>query len=87
MAFTDTYKVQMTRTEYIEVVVTDGTEYDVWEALSLGWADYDITRADYDDMPDNEKAEFLARYAIELGLDDYAETTGEQLTLFDIMKE
>lgn len=87
MALSDTYKVQVTRTESIEVIVTDATEQGVWDEIVCGWVDSDgLTRADYDELPDEEKVKFIAKRAIICGL-DFVETTGEQLSIFDIVKE
>lgn len=89
MAFTDTYAVKFTRTETLEVTVTDATEAEVWEQIICGWVDSDgLTRAEYDELDAKEKAEFIAERAVELGLTDFVETVGdEQMSLFEVYKK
>jgi hypothetical protein len=85
MTIKSTFTVRMTRTENIEVTVTDATEAEVWEQIICGWVDADgLTRAEYDELPAEKRAEFIAERAIALGMTDFVETVDEQLTLFDI---
>lgn len=87
MTIKDTYTVKLTRTEDIEVTVTDATEELVWDRIIFGWVDNGgLTRADYDEMADEDKARFIAERAVALGMDDFVETVGEQMTIFDIAK-
>lgn len=89
MTIKDTYTVKITRTEDIEVTVTDATEEMVWDRIIFGWVDNGgLTRADYDEMADEDKAKFIAERAVALGteLDDFVETTGTQMTIFEIAK-
>lgn len=86
MAIEGTYSVRMTRTEDLEVTVTDATEMEVWQAIDLGWASVGTTRSDYDAMSEGDKARFLAEVAVSVGL-DYIESIGERISLSDCVLE
>jgi hypothetical protein len=84
MALTSTYTVQMAMTERLEATITDATEAEVWREIEDGLYIPDKTREEYEGLGDEEKAEFLAIAVVSLGL-DYAESTGTNITVFDVL--
>lgn len=82
MELKGTYTAKFTRTEYIDVTITDATEVEVWNLLKQGLFTVDTTQEEYDGMSDEDKAGFLAEIALSAGL-DYSETTDEHLSLVD----
>lgn len=84
MALKDIWTVQITHTEYIEVIVSDATEADIWKQIDDGMCYSEYTRDQYEALSDEAKAKFLGECAL-CQNNDLADidTTGERLIVTD----
>ena len=88
MSIKSTYTTKFTRTEYIKVTVTDAAEAEVWSNIGCGFVDDGgLTREQYEELPEDKQAEFVAERVIAIGLYQFMENTGEQLSLFELTEE
>lgn len=88
MALKDVWTVQITRTEHVEVIVSDATEDDIWKQIDDGMFYSEYTRDQYEALSDEAKAKFLGECALCQNSDLAGiDTTGERFVITDAFIE